>query len=232
MNICPICEREHNSELYTCPCGYIRIKAYGESDRLFEIYKLSKSVFNGKTEWEDSPLSFKESDGTVTVLESLERERAISAVRPKTEKYVKTDCGILPFTPRVVSLILDVDETDSFLLDESNVRMLFIGKRLKRINGDGITMYSNVRYIAVDSESPCFSSDNNVLFDKSVKTLIGYARAKPESEYFIPSTVKRVLPRAFFHCDALKVIHASKKTVIEKNAVYPEGSVKVVYDLA
>lgn len=230
MNICPICEREHFSALYTCPCGYVRTKAYGENDRLFEIYKFSKSVFNGKTEWRESELSVKESDGTVTVLESLERERAVSLVRPKTEGYTKTDCGILPFTSRVVSLILDVDEIDGELLDESNIRMLFIGKRLKKINGGGITMYSGVRYITVDSENPCFSSDNNVLFDKEEKSLIGYARLKPETEYVLPPTVKTVFPRAFYYCESLKVIHASRRVRFEPHAVYPEGSVRIVYD--
>lgn len=231
MYSCPICFKEHNSAEFKCSCGYERLKSYKEEDFLFEIYKYSKNIFNNKIDFENSKLDFDENDNEIIIYEVLGDSYSISKVAVNSSKYVKTDEGILPFNLKVKSLIIDVDEISRRILDESNVQMIFLGKRVKRIDEDNLNLCSKVKYIEVDSKNNYFSSDNNVLFDKGKKVLLNYARFKKEEEYYIPSTVKKVASKAFYLCENLKVIHVSKKTVFEPGAIYSKNPIKIVYDL-
>lgn len=231
MHTCPICSKEHDNSEFKCSCGYERFKNYKETDYLFEIYKFSKNIFNHKIDWRTSELDVTENENEVIIYEDLENEYAVSTVTIETDKYVKTDEGILPFNLKVKSLIIDVDEISKNILDESNVQMLFLGKRVKKIEGNNIKLYSKIKYIEVDSKNEYFSSDNNVLFDKEKKTLLNYARCKGEEEYFIPTTVKKVESKAFYECENLKVIHASKNTKFAADAISSRNEIKIVYDL-
>lgn len=231
MYTCPICFKEHNSAEFKCSCGYERLKSYREEDFLFEIYKYSKNVFTNKIDFENSKLDFDETDNEIVIYEALGDSCSVSKVAINSPKYVKTDEGILPFDLQVKSLIIDVDEISRRVLDESNVQMIFLGKRVKKIDGENLNLCSKVKYIEVDSKNNYFSSDNNVLFDKDKKVLLNYARFKKEEEYYIPSTVKRVASEAFYECEYLKVIHASKKTVFVAGAIDSKNPIKIVYDL-
>lgn len=230
MGTCPICRREHAEKTYTCACGYQRLRAYAEEDTPFEIYKFSKAIFYKKCAWEASPLDAAEENGKLIVHESLERERAVSLVAPRSELPTETRGGILPFMPQVVSLLIDTDAVDWLLLDESNVQMLFLGARVKQIEGGNFTLYSRVKYIEVAADNPCFCAENNVLFDKDKRTLLNYARMKKETEYTIPDSVRTVCAKAFFACENLKIVHASKKTRFSPHAFEACGDVRVVYD--
>lgn len=230
MVSCPICEKEHLTNEFICDCGYQRLKNYDQKDFLFEIYKFSKAIFNHKINWENSKYTTIENDKNLIIKESLENKYTISKIDIKDECYSKTDTAILPTNLLVKSLIINVDEIDNLLLDESNVRILFIGDKLKKIKGDNIVFYSKVKYLEVDSKNQFFSSDNNVLFDKNKTKLIAYANAKNETEYYVPSSVKEISHYAFFMAENLKTIHVSKKLKIEDDAIYPKDSVKIIYD--
>lgn len=133
MTNCPICNKEYSTNLFKCECGYERLKDYDQKDYLFEIYKFSKAVFNKKIPWINSNYSIiNENENEQIIKESLENKYSVTTISPNTNKYTKTDTGILPFNLNVKSLIINVDEIDEFLLDESNVRMIFIGDRLKK----------------------------------------------------------------------------------------------------
>lgn len=211
MKECPICFKEHNTELFKCSCGYQRLKKYDDNDYLFEIYKFTKAIFQRTIEWENSKLDINEDDEKIIIYEVLENDFSISKVELNTSKYIITDQGILPFNLKVKSLIINVDEVDSMLLDESNIRILFIGDKLKKIVNDSFYLCSPVKYIEVDKNNQYFSSNNNVLFNKNQTILLNYARMKKEEEYYVPETVKKIDANAFMHCDYLKRIYVSKK---------------------
>ena len=60
--------------------------------------------------------------------------------------------------------------------------------------------------IIVDENNPSYSSENGVLFNKDKTALIKYPARKGDSEYTIPSTVKRVEARAFEHCKLTNIV--------------------------
>ncbi len=232
MTNCPICQKEHQNSKFICECGYQRLKEYDEKDYLFEIYKFSKAIFNHQINWDNSPFTTIENNNNeIIIKEVLENKYTISKIEISDEKCSKTDVGILPFNLNVKSLIINVDEIDKNLLDESNIRMIFIGNKLKKIKNSNVILYSQVKYIEVDSKNKYFSSENNVLFNKNKSLLLNYARCKNETEYYVPKTVKEINNFAFYYCENLKTIHVSKNVKIAKDAIYPKNTIEIRYDL-
>lgn len=230
MNTCPICFKEHSSELFKCECGYQRMKKYEERDYLFEIYKFSKNVFNNKIPYDNAKLDFVEEDDKCFVYEIIENKKAVAKINRINNKYTIADEGVLSFHLNVKSLLINVDEVKWNLLDESNVKMLFIGENLKRIEGTNLNHSYLLKHIEVSKENEYFSSENNVLFDKDKTCLLNYAGMKTEEEYYIPDMVKIVASRAFYKCENLKTIHVSRKIKFEKNAIFDCPNLKIIYN--
>lgn len=230
MFTCPICNKEYPSDDFNCQCGFTQFHKLTH-DYLFEIYKFSKNIFNGVIDFRCSSLdSIISNDNNTLIYEVLEPKYSIAKVEVDDNYSICTK-GILPWNLNVKSLIINVDEIDYNLLEESNVRMLFIGDKLLTINGCTIKSYPLLKYIEVDKKNPNYCSSNNVLFDKDMKKLILCARDKNEEEYVIPSSVREVGQWAFYHCEHLKKIHASKKVHFNHDAIIPLGSIEVIYDL-
>lgn len=229
MFTCPICNSEYPTDDFICQCGF---KQFHKSthDYLFEIYKFSKNIFNNVIDFQCSMLDSVKTKDNVLIYEVLEPKLSVAKVE-SNGNYSVCVKGILPWNLNVKSLIINVDEVDYKLLEESNVRMLFIGDKLTTINGGTIKPYSLLKYIEVDKKNTIYCSSNNVLFDKNMKKLVLYARGKSEEEYIIPSTVREVGQWAFYQCEHLKKIHASKKVHFDRDAIIPSTSVEVVYDL-
>lgn len=66
--------------------------------------------------------------------------------------------------------------------------------------------------IEVDEENQYFSSEDGVLFDKNKTILMYYPSKKQDSEYTIPSTVKKIDPNAIMDCRNLKKINILEGT--------------------
>jgi len=206
---CPICFRTYKTTPKQCSCGYRGLKstnlfaeptdAYRKKE-LFEIYKYTKKVYYGQIP--DPSRAFYYTDMTDHVLVTdAPQGRGLSvvdadAVEEIRGRFVRADEGLLAFQSSVASLILNVDEVDPGLLDESCLRMLFLGKRVQGFGGSGL-MYQALRYLFVDSENPYLTAENHVLYDKQMTELICYPTRKPEEEFTLPEGVRRILPRAF-----------------------------------
>ncbi|MBO7496591.1 MAG: leucine-rich repeat domain-containing protein [Salinivirgaceae bacterium] len=63
-----------------------------------------------------------------------------------------------------------------------------------------------LNYIDVNSNNPCFTSVDGVLFSKDMKTLICYPAGKTETTYEIPDGVETINWMAFAGCDNLQSI--------------------------
>ena len=238
---CPICKKTHESVPFKCDCGYEedRFDAVDYDDQkqyYFSIYKFSKLIFNKKIEWNQSKYARNDYVGEdIVAIQEIYEDKAVAYVDLQVEnKTVYAEPGILAFNYNVCSLIINVDELDHEMLDESGVRILFIGDRVKYIN-EFINL--SLKYIEVDKNNPYFTAKNNVLFTKDMKELILYANLKEDEDYYIPKTVKRVRPWAFVNVyygkNKLKVIHCSKDVKFEDTRVDPSiyDKVKIVRDV-
>lgn len=238
---CPICKKNYSSVPFKCECGYeedsfVARDLKDERERLFAIYKFSKLVFNKKVDWKQSEYDSDEHyDKKTIVIKEIFEDKALAYVDFKVDgKIVRAKNGILAFNENVESLIINVDEIEHEFLDESHVRMLFLGGRVKYIT-DFINL--SLKYIEVDKNNPYFTAKNNVLFTKDMKELVFYCNEKKEEEYYIPKEVKKVRSRAFINVGAktnnLKVIHCSKKVIFEDPGCNPPlyEQLKIVYDI-
>lgn len=235
--ICPICGKVHNVSPYHCECGYFGDKLtkndyQNESERLFAIYKFSKLIFNKKIDWQQSKF-FTNDNNTTAWVDEVDENRAVAYIDWQVEgKKTATTAGMLAFNHDVESLIINVDEFDHEMLDESSVRMLFIGDRVKEIYS---LIELSLKYLEVSKDNPYFTAENNVLFNKDITKLLYYCNLKPDEEYTIPESVKEVSNWAFgsvWKNNALKVIHCSKKVKFNTPRCTPSPyeRIKIIYD--
>lgn len=215
--------------MFKCDCGYQKMKKYNNEDYLFEIYKFSKNVFNNKIYFDETKTDFVEKDDKSFVYEILEDEKTVARINRINNKYTIADEGVLSSHLNVKSLLINVDEIKWNLLDESNVKMLFIEKNLKKIEGINLNHSYLLKYIEVSKENEYFSSEDNVLFDNDKTCLLNYPSMKKEDEYYVPSSVKKIVSRAFYRCTNLKTIYLSNKIELEKNAFFDCANLKIVY---
>lgn len=220
---CPICGEIHTGCPFKCKCGYEELKLapkdYRDENKvLFAIYKFSKSIFNKQIEWQQSKCTLIDyGDNRVGIYEIFD-DRAVAYVDLKKEnKSIEATGGVLACKYNVKSLIINADYLSHEMLDESHVRMIFIGDRVKDIPAGFIGV--SLKYLEVDKNNPYFTSQNNVLFDKKMKKLLLYCDSKPDEEYRIPESVKVVSRWAFINYsnehDTLKIIRCSKDVKFE-----------------
>lgn len=144
-------------------------------------------------------------------------DRSIAYVDLKVEdKIIEVTNGLLAFNHNVKSLIINADSLDHEMLEESNIRMLFVGDKVKKMSA---FVNASLKYLEVDKNNPYFTSLNNVLFNKDKTKQILYFNLKPDEEYILPESVKIVSAWAFIgysqRKDELKVIHCSKNVKFE-----------------
>lgn len=226
---CPICYQEFDCKISNCPvCGFQGIEKFvwefedkelhdkQQNDELFNIYKFTKNVYFGKIPFEKDMLDVVTSDKTYVLSASGHRGLAIVDLHNE-EKPVVADDGILAFE-RTKALIINTDEIKNNFLDESMVRILFIGPDVKSINGD-LFHRAYLKYIFVDTNNKFFSSDNNVLFNKKKTKLILYPSLKNEEEYTVPASVKEFSPLAFRSLKNLKTLYVPKGANLTERAI-------------
>ena len=227
---CPICKTKYDRATECCQCGFEHIeKSYydsaemdsdAEKKELFNIYKFTKRVACGEIPYEPSELELIERDDKVYVYEALEK-RGLAYIDCVGKEGIPTvaDMGVIALRTGLKSLILNTDEADSRFLDEGHIRMLFLGPDFKRFTDGYIVAYAPIRYLWVNSKNKFFSSEDNVLFNKNKTELIFYPRYRPETEYRVPSTVKKIGKGAFGNADKLKKIYLPKNVSIEDRAI-------------
>lgn len=234
--LCPICGRAHCVVPYYCECGYYEDKVRNYDDEntyLFAIYKFSKLIFNKQIEWKQSNFDFMEYGSGIVYIQEIFEKNAIAYVDlDLQDKRTGVEAGVLAFKRNVKSLIINANVINHEMLDESGVRMLFLGNKV-----DDLTCFINLslKYIEVSKDNPYFTSKNNVLFNKDMTRLIYYCSMKPEEEYVIPKSVKVVADWAFIGIHptlGLKTIHCSKKVKFEDPHCSPSpySHIKIIYD--
>ena len=234
--ICPICNAEYSQKQKICTCGFEGIEyidyynplRYDEDSQntIFKIYKFSKKVAVGEISFEPSQLSIIDTDN-IFIDEIFEKRGLAYIYAPD---MILSE-GVLAQRTNVQSLIADVKGAQALFLDESHIKMLFLGKHFKTLTQDFFISLSALRYIWVDGKNQHFYAQNNVLFNKEKTKLICYARMRPEEEYTVPSTVKQLKKYSFFYPKHLKKLYIHKSTQIEDNALtfYDDNKPEIIY---
>ena len=88
----------------------------------------------------------------------------------------------------------------------SIVNHLTVGSRVTVIPHKAFDELTGLLSIQVDAGNAAYSSENDVLFNKSKTELIRYAAHKPDLEYVIPSSVTTVKIYAFRGCSKLTTV--------------------------
>ncbi len=150
-----------------------------------------------ETEDETSPysegLSFRsKSDGSCALTGIGSCEDSSVVVPPKSPKgEVLTEVSVGAFA--------DCDTVTEIILPDSILKI-----------GDGaFADCKKLRSIEIGEANPLFSSDDGVLFNKAMTTLLCYPSGKPNSVYTLPVTVERIADGAFSSCPKLKEISFS-----------------------
>lgn len=234
--ICPICNAEYSQKPKICTCGFEGIEYIdyynplrydeGSQNTVFKIYKFSKKVAMGEINFKPSPLSIIDTDN-IFIDEILEKRGLAYVYAPD---MILSE-GVLAQRTNVQSLIADVKGAQALFLDESHIKMLFLGEHFKTLTKGFFIPLSALRYIWVDSKNQHFYAENNVLFNKEKTKLICYARMRPEEEYTVPATVRHLKKYSFFYPKHLKKLYIHKSTQIEDNALifYNDSKPEIIY---
>lgn len=102
---------------------------------------------------------------------------------------------------KTYSIPESVEQIYGKAIDNPNLENLYISKNVKNIKGSEDKVYSkdvlaivgcsNLKNINVDENNEMFCSQNGVLFNKEKTALLSYPSGKKNTEYIIPSTVRK-----------------------------------------
>lgn len=224
---CPVCYKEYESKPEKCDCGFtdfIKEVDYFEESRdlyekyendlLFSLYKFTKSVFYGKIPYTPDTLDVVDNPSNKEIyIKGAYGGRGLSLVELTGNRPCVADDGILAFD-KTKALIVNVDEITSNLLDESQVKILFLGPRCRIENNH--LLRNSIRYLSVHSANPYYYCEDNVLFTKDKRTLLFYPNYKKEEEYRVPSYVTSIEKSAFRYPYNLKKIYVGKNVKFDK----------------
>ncbi len=224
---CPVCYKEYESKPDTCSCGFTdfikevdyfeesrELYEKYENDLLFSLYKFAKAVFYGKIPYTPDVLDVVDHPSNKEIyIKGACGNRGLALVEYKGDRPCLADDGILAFD-KTNALIINVDEITSNLLDESQVKILFLGPKCKIENNR--LLRNSLKYLLVHSDNPYYSSEDNVLFSKDKRTLLYYPNYKKGEEYTVPSFVTRIEKSAFRYPYHLKKIYVGKNVKFDK----------------
>lgn len=119
--------------------------------------------------------------------------------------------------------IIDIpDKVESIgmgaFLSCDNLETANLGKAVSILMGNPFEGCSNLENINVDDDNQFFSSQNGVLFNKTMTILLIYPDGKYENSYEIPKSVTEISPYAFHWCKTNKIIIPSSVTLINAYA--------------
>ena len=90
--------------------------------------------------------------------------------------------------------------------DNKNLRTITIPGSVATLGFNVFEFCENLTAINVDADNATYSSDDGILFNKSGTALIRYPRAKTETSYTVPYSVKDIRNDAFANCSNLTLI--------------------------
>ena len=159
MNICPICLKEYPE----CTCGFEKLKESSPEDEvLFQIFKYTKNVFLNRIPYTPSTIEILYNDEGKNYIDIISPYRGLEFV-----EHEGVVCnGVLAFATNTKALILNCDYADGEFLDESRLRILFLGKDFKGFVGEPLHL-NKIKYLYVHKDNLYFESENNMLKRKS-----------------------------------------------------------------
>lgn len=225
ISFCPICHLEYTHNPQRCSCGYEGIEPYMNeykeeywNKQCFQIYKYTKNVYYKRILVPNDSCSIEEKDDQVCILD-VEGNRGLCIIDLETNKKTIVDMGVLALNRKVRSLIINVDTIDTDFLDESIVRILFIGPRVQSFTKGYIRQHSALKYLFVDPKNKYYTSENHVLFNKNMTELICYPSDSNEEEYTVPTSVKKIHAYAFNYPTYLKRLYVQRNVHIDEKMI-------------
>jgi len=108
----------------------------------------------------------------------------------------------------------------SAFYDCDSLKYIYLPSSLEEgIDGDFLSSCPSLSTIDLSKDSPYYTVEDNVLFDKNMTQLIKYAPAKPDTVYTIPESVTFIGSEAFTFVQNLKkVVIPASVTEISSNA--------------
>lgn len=225
---CPICLREFKEYPKKCECGFSAFEKQdlSENARLFKVFKFAKDVYFNLVPYEKSKLLTL--GGDYIFIDDLENEkRGLEFVDLcGTEKPTCTNEGLLCGRYSTIALILNCDYIDPLVFDESNVKILILGKDVKGFLTGSFKQFSPLKYIYVDEKNTNFETRDNVLIDKRNKAIVAYPNAKTDEEYKVDEEIKHIDGEVFFGQKFLKKLYIPKSIVLNNKSSF--GNIQIV----
>lgn len=166
MYQCPICLKEYEQSRFSCcECGFQDYNAYDEQEEtLFKIFKYTKNVFLNRIDYAPSLLDIIYEDEGKVYVDIISKSRGLEIIESQIPNSVAIN-GVLAFYKDTKALIINCDYAHREFLDESNVKILFVGKNFKGFIGEPLHL-DRIKYLYVDKDNPYFKAENNILVKK------------------------------------------------------------------
>ena len=132
-----------------------------EEKELFDLFKYTKNVFLGRIDYLDSKVEVVYEDEGKAYIDLVGNPRSLEVI---CHKGVVVN-GICAFRKETQALILNSDYAHGEFLDESNLRILFIGENFKGFVGSLLHL-DRIKYLYVHKNNPYFEAKNNKLVEK------------------------------------------------------------------
>lgn len=111
-----------------------------------------------------------------------------------------------------------------------NVESIEIGKDVSYIEAECFFYNSKLREIKVDKDNKYYTSVDNIIYSKDLKTLVKYPMDKNDAFFEIPSHVKKIGEYSFQCCQNLQaVMVGSSVTTLEQEAFAGCHSLRHIY---
>ena len=161
---CPICLKEYTESSFDkCTCGFEDFNAYDHEDEtLFKIFKFTKNVFLKRIEYPASTIEVIYEDNGKNFFDIISKPRGLEIVDELKVINLTASNGILAFCKDTKVLILNCDYAHREFLDESNLRILFIGEKFKGFLGEPLHL-DRIKYLYIHKDNPYFIAVNNKL---------------------------------------------------------------------
>lgn len=220
---CPICLKEYDDYPNKCTCGY---EAFNKSDliddaKLFKIFKYAKQVLNGLCLYDKSEILINECEDAIYIEDIKSNKRGLEYIDfVGKNKLTIAGEGLLATRYSTIALIINCDYISYFAFDDSNVKILILGKDVKGFSSGTFKQYSKLRYIYIDSKNHNFETRDNVLIDKKTMTIVAYPNDKKDEEYKVDKDIKHICLEIFEFQKHLKRLYIPKNIVLKKNKIY------------
>ena len=130
-------------------------------------------------------------------------------------------CGT-SLQPDVVRIPEGTEEIADFSFEDVPIRELYIPASVSLI---GRRVFCQVQEIHVDEKNPCYTVQDNVLYDKEIKTLLFCA----EETAFLPESVKEITDFAFRNVGDIKSIRLPDGVTHVGNFAFWCGNMKEIF---